>query len=136
MASATTFSAFTTALAAWNTTPLFYENEDYDLPGSPAAFVYVEIFGDTFNMETMGAPGANLWEEAGIAYLHVMVPAYSGTTTARTLATSLMNLFREQPVGSLIITEMSIGAGEPGREFPNYWALTLSIFWRRQDYPA
>jgi hypothetical protein len=29
--------------------------------------------------------------------------------------------------------EMSIGAGDPGRDFPNYWAMTTTVFWRRWD---
>ncbi len=37
---------------------------------------------------------------------------------------------------SLFVPDMSIGAGEPGTDFPNYWALTLEIEWYRRNSTA
>lgn len=131
MASPTVFDAFTERLADWETTLVVFENEQ--IPSGRTPFVYVEIFGDAFDQDTMGAPGSNVWEETGQTYLHVMVPSGSGSATARDHANALMYLFREQPIDGINMTEMSIGAGDPGRDFPNMWALTLTIFWRRFD---
>jgi hypothetical protein len=116
----------------WTTTDLVLENEDYEVASTPTRFVYVEIYGDNYNQESMGAPGANMWLETGVAYLHVMVPTGTGSREARALANSLLYLFREQPTG-LTITEMSIGAGDPSRSFGNYFSIAATLFWTRFD---
>lgn len=137
MSSETTYDLFEARLrAGWTSTPLVFENENYILPGTPATFVFVEIYGDTYNQETMGAPQANMWEEEGMTHMHVMVPTGRGTKHARHHCNDLLYLFREQPIGSLFMPEMSIGAGSPGRDFPNYFAMTASINWRRYDITA
>jgi hypothetical protein len=132
MSTPSAFTAIKNRLnGAWNTTPVVYENKFHEPTG--AAFVYVEVFDDSLAQETIGAPGNNLWVESGTVYLHVMVPSGGGSETARSHAFSLKQLFREQDIGGLKITEMSIGSGEPGRDFPNYWALTLTLYYRRDD---
>jgi hypothetical protein len=136
MASLTTYDAFATRLAAWTTTPVIFENQFYELPDEPVPFVFVEIFGDAYDQETTGAPQANYWIENGVTYLHVMVPSGRGSRTARNYANQLLYLFREQPIATLFMPEMSIGAGDPGRDFPNYWAMTTTIFWSRRDITA
>ncbi len=134
MSSLTAYDAFEQRLRSqWATTPLVFENEFYQLPDTPAPFVYVEIFGDTYNQETTGAPLSNMWLENGVTYLHVMMPSGQSTRVGRDYANQLMYLFREQPMSSLFMNEMSIGAGDPGKNWPDYWALTVSIFWYRRD---
>lgn len=134
MASPTAFAAFhDTLVAEWEDTPLVFENEHYDLPNTPAPFLYVEIVGDEMNQDTIGAPGANMWLETGFTYIHVMVPSGAGTAAARGYANAALNLFREQAIGGLNMPQMSIGAGEPGKDFPGYWALTATIIWDRRD---
>lgn len=134
MSSLTAYDAFEVRLrTGWATTPLVMENEFYQLPDTPAPFVYVEIFGDTYDQDTLGAPQANEWLERGVTYLHVMTPSGQGTRLARQYANSLLYLFREQPIATLFMPEMSIGAGDPGKDWPGYFALTASIAWRRRD---
>lgn len=135
MASPTTYDAFETRLkGAWTATALVFENEfAQHLIDAEAPFVYVEIYGDTYDQETIGAPEANQFLEEGSTYLHVMVPSGEGSRQARVWANDLLNLFREQPIGDLFMPEMSIGAGEPGKDFPNYFALTARISWYRRD---
>src|SRR3954470_20038011 len=114
MSSPTTYDAFEQRLlSGWTQTKLVFENQFYALPDEPAAFVYVEIFGDAYAQETMGAPQANIWVEQGVTYLHVMVPSGRGSSAARTCANDLLYLFREQPLSGLFMPEMSIGAGDP-----------------------
>lgn len=135
MSSLTAYDAFATRLGTWTTLPVRYENEFCQdlLDANTPAFVYVEIFGTRYDQETAGAPQANYWLEEGITYLHVMTPSGQGSRLARQYANSLLYLFREQPISTLFMPEMSIGAGDPGRDFPNYFAITASIFWRRRD---
>jgi hypothetical protein len=134
MASPETFDAFQARLnSAWNETPLVFENDGYQLPDMPAPFLYVEIYGDAYDQESFGAPEQNMFLEEGATYLHMMVPSFTGSRQARVYVNAALNLFREQPIGDLFMPKMSIGAGEPGRDFPNYWALTGTIEWYRRD---
>lgn len=133
MSSPEAFDAFAARLAAWSDTDVAFENDAYDLPDTPAPFVYVEIFGDSYDQDTSGAPGANMWLERGMTYLHVMVPSGTGSREGRVLANGLLYLFREQSIGELHMTEMSIGAGDPGRDFAQYFAVTATITWHRRD---
>lgn len=134
MSSLTVYDAFEQRLTdQWSTTPLVFENQFYELPDTPAPFVYVEVFGDTYNQDTVGAPQNNEWLEQGVTYLHVMTPSGQGSRLARTYANSLLYLFREQPIGNLFMPEMSIGAGDPGKDWPGYWAMSATIFWHRRD---
>lgn len=136
MSSLTAYDAFANRLGDWTETAVIYENDFYPLPDEPVPFVFVEIFGDSYDQETTGAPQANHWLEQGVTYLHVMVPSGRGSRAARTFANDLLYLFREQPISTLFMSEMSIGAGDPGRNFPGYWALTATIFWSRRDITA
>ncbi|HBF30859.1 phage tail terminator-like protein [Rhizobium sp.] len=142
MASPEVFEAFQSTLnAGWTTTGIVYENDfdqNYTEAGLP--FVYVEVYGDTLNQETVGAPGQNMWREEGAAYLHVMVKSGTGSAEARSWAKQLLALFREQSIvvnattgETLHMPQMSIGAGEPGKDFPEYWAMTVTITWYRRD---
>lgn len=134
MSSLTAYDAFEQRLrSGWTQSPLVFENEFYELPDTPSPFVYVEIFGNSYDQETAGAPGANYWVEQGVTYLHVMTPSGRGSRDARNYANQLLYLFREQPISTLFMPEMSIGAGDPGRDWPDYFAITASIFWHRRD---
>jgi hypothetical protein len=134
MSSPVAYDAFYDRLtSAWSTTPLVFENEQFQSPDVPAPFVFVEIFGDEWMQESLGAPQHNMFLEAGVTYLHVMVPNDTGSRVARGLAMDLLNLFREQVTDEVYISEMSIGAGEPGQDFPNYWALAATLHWYRRD---
>lgn len=120
-------------VASWAETPLTFENEDFELPDTPEHFVYVEVVGDSYEQDTFGAPGNNMWLEAGVIYLHVEAPAGTGSGTARQIGNRLTYLFREQPLGDIHFRRMSIGAGEPGKTFGNYFAMTVTIEWDRHD---
>ncbi|RVD44210.1 hypothetical protein EN742_02985 [Mesorhizobium sp. M4A.F.Ca.ET.020.02.1.1] len=124
--------------ASWTTTDLVFENDPYDLPGTPAAFVYVEMWGipGGFDQESIGG-GAdrddNLWRECGTLDIHVMVPNGTGSRDARVKADALIDLFRGFEIGDVTFLEASVGEGKPGRQFANYWAMTASISWRRDQ---
>ncbi|WP_377299673.1 hypothetical protein [Rhizobium sp. SGZ-381] len=143
MASAETFDAFKGVLdAEWTATALVFENETgQELVEAGLPFVYVEIYGSSYDQQSVGSPGSNLWLEQGSTWLHVMVPSGKGSRQARIWAKQLIDLFREQSIiavpatgEQLFMPEMSIGAGEPGRDFPQYFAMTATIQWYRRDY--
>jgi hypothetical protein len=139
MSSPTAFDAFKGVLDTYaagpGALPVRYENDFCQdlLDANTPAWVYVEVYGDSYRQDTTGAPGANVWEETGVTYAHVLVPSGEGSSSARIYARTLMNLFREKPIDGLFMPEMSLGAGNPGRDFPNYWSLALTIYWTRRD---
>lgn len=135
MSSATVYSAVRTWLeGSWNATPLAWENEPFEVPEPPSPFVVVEIYGDSYQQESIGAgnPAAELWREDGAVLLHVMVPAGTGSLTARTHAEALANLLRglELP-GGIRFRGMSIGLGETATDDGNWWRISVRAEWLR-----
>ena len=63
--------------------------------------------------------------------MHVMVPQGTGSGIARGYAGDLLELFRGQEIDGVRFRDASIGEGDPGRDFPNYWAMTAMIDWER-----
>lgn len=119
----------------WNVTPVVFENDDYQLPDVPTEFVYVEIYGDFYDQISLGAEPRedNLWREGGQVYLHVMTPNGTGSRRARVLAKQLVGLFRGQDIDSVTFRDASIGAGDPGRTFANYYAMTAIVNFERDE---
>lgn len=145
MASPEVYDAFEARLVdGWTALPLAFENEPRQhLVEAGQPFVYVEIFGDDISQESTGAPGENLWLERGSTFMHVMMPSGHGSKQARVWAKQLLALFREQEIvvdaytgETLMMPNMSIGAGEPGEDIPSYWALTAAIHWSRHEITA
>jgi len=134
MSSAIAFIALEDYLRAeWTTTPLVFENENFPLEDQPDAFVFVEVFGDYFAQESIGAPGNNLWREAGEIRAHVLVPNGTGSRVARGHAAEMAEFFREVEVQGIRFTQMSIGAGDAGKADGNYYRMTLAIDWERYE---
>lgn len=137
MASADVYDAIEQHLAAlWTATPVVYENQSWPLADQPAAFVYVEIFGDYFDQESIGGGPEltdNRWREGGQLLMHVMVPNDTGTRQARLLAKSLIDLFRGQEIAGVVFRDAAIGAGDPGKEDGNYYRMTASVTWQRDQ---
>lgn len=123
-------------VANWATTNLVFENDPHDLPGTPASFVYVEIVGNFYDQESIGGGEEktnNLWREWGQLHLHVMTPNDTGSGQARQYCDQLLALFTGHEIGALTFRDASIGMGEPGRTFANYYAMTASITWYRDE---
>jgi hypothetical protein len=138
MSSAIAFDTISQRLTAnWTSTPLVFENDAYDLPNEPAKFVYVEIWGipGGFDQASIGGGDRddNLWREYGTLDIHVMVPVGTGSRDGRASCDALVDLFRGFEIGDVTFREASVGEGRPGREFANYWAMTASISWRRDQ---
>lgn len=136
MSSAATFTAIHDYLVAqWSATPIVFENEPHPLPGTPEHWVLVEIFGDTFDQASIGAGSrdANKWRETGVVYLNVMTTRDIGSAQARTYAGQLVDLMRGLDVGVVRCLDASIGAGEPGEGDGNYWRMTATVSWERDQ---
>ncbi len=137
MSSAEVFDVIEQRLGAeWTTTPKVFENDEFEAPNEPAPFIFVEIFGDFFDQASIGGGegvDANLWRETGQLLMHVMTPNGTGSRDARVAAKALIDLFRGQEIGGVEFRDASIGAGEPGRVFANYYAMTASVSWQRDQ---
>ncbi|MCV9997328.1 phage tail terminator-like protein [Pararhizobium sp. YC-54] len=120
-------------VAAWSATPLAFENDGFNVPIDPEPWVLVEIVGNFFEQESIGAEtrDANLWREGGQLYAHVMVPRGNGSRQARVFAAQIVDLFRGEDIGMLTFRDASIGAGEAGDVDGSYYRLTATIDWRR-----
>lgn len=123
-------------VAQWaGRTPLLFENQAQSLPDDPEIFVKVEIFGDFLEQISIGGgePTANLWREEGQILAHVLVPRHTGTLNARQYGRQLCDLFRGQEIGGIRFRSVSLGATEPGTEDGNYFRMTASIDWQRDE---
>ena len=134
------YTAFTTIeqylKSSWSTIPLVFENDFYDLPDTPAAFAYIEIVGNFYDQASIGGgegKADNLWREWGQLHLHVMTPSGTGSGQARQYCDQMLALFTGYEIGTLTFRDASIGMGEPGRAFANYYAMTASITWYRDE---
>ena len=124
--------------AAWSATPVLFENQTQPPPAAETphglkAWVLCEIEGRSLSQISMGAGTKpdNLWEEEGTIWLHVHVPAGSGSRAARVLADELAELFRAtEEIGAIQFHDMSIGAGQVGQDNGKWWAMTVTINWR------
>lgn len=102
MSSATPAAAILARLRAnWTTTPIVVDNEDAQPPQPPTGFVAIEFPGGVADQITIGAPGENLFREAGAFMLHVFVPRGTGLDTARDWADQLAVIFRAQTFGGV-----------------------------------
>ncbi|OCP05001.1 MULTISPECIES: phage tail terminator-like protein [unclassified Ensifer] len=122
-------------IANWSTTPIAFENDRFEPPTDAETWLFVEVFGDLFAQESIGAEtqAANLWREAGQIYVHVMTPRGAGTRTARLYASQIADLFRGQEIAGVVFRDASIGAGEPGKADGSYFRMTVTIDWQRDE---
>lgn len=111
--------------------PIEWPNERFVTPSPPRPWLSVQADGDVLEPIEIG-PGA--WEERGTLYVHVMVPAGTGSTTARQIAKDVANIYRGA-AGYTVYRRASIGAGVPD-ENGLWFVTTVSIDWTYTDRPA
>lgn len=134
MGSHTVYTAIREHLAAnWTATPLAWENEAFTPPDPLAAWVAVEITGDVYARQSIGAGSADRWDEEGSVLMHVFVPAGTGSATAREHCKALADLFRGTLLlsGSLEFRDATIGLGEVGDDEGATYRISISVAWRR-----
>lgn len=126
---------------AWTATTIMWPNEPFEEPAADAGerhWVAVAMTGTYYGQESIGAvPQAqNLWDEAGILWLHVMAPKGAGERTQRDYCGQLANLFRGETLladDSLEFLDAAVGMGEPGDDRGAWWRISVSIEWHRSD---
>ena len=140
MASDVVYNAVKDYLTAnWTTSPLAFENEEFvppvDSEGRPTPFVAVEVTGNVYGQQSIGAStqATNRWDEEGQLWLHVFVRTSTGSSTARNYAKTLADLFRGTTLlsGDMEFMDASIGLGEKGDDEGNYYRISVSVDWRR-----
>lgn len=133
MTTATAYNAIRAHLvSSWTATPLAWDNETFDTP-EDAAFVMVQMTGDLWDQQSIGAGDRlqNRWEEEGELLLSVIVPAGTGTATARQHAEALANIFRGLQLGDIEFRDISIGLGVAAEDRGPWWLLPIRINWIR-----
>lgn len=136
MSSAAAFAGIESYLRAkWTATAIYFENEIWKLPNPPAYLLLVEVYGDFYDQASIGADpqDGNLFRESGQIYVHVLAPRGKGSAQARTYAKQIVDLFRGNEEAGVRPRGMSIGAGEPGAEDGNFFRMTVTIDWERDD---
>ncbi len=141
MASDVVYQAVHDYLATnWTTTPIAWENEKFTRPalaatnGAPAAWIEVQVEGDTYDQRSIGSSGGagERWAEEGAVIITSFVQAGVGSLVARQNATTLANMLRGLTLPNNIrFRSMAIGDGAPGFDDGNWWGLTLRAHWIR-----
>lgn len=92
------YSALRTRLTAgYSTTPIFWQNENNQLPDDPVAFVFAAFSTSPQSLiATGGGRGGNLFRTYAALECFVFVPLASGIADALTKAESIAALFRGQ----------------------------------------
>lgn len=112
-----------------------FPNEPFQEPDAStgAAWLSVEAVGDILSPIEMGGGG---WQEEGRLFVHVMVPAFSGSDAARTLAKAVANVYRFSGPNPTRYNGASIGGGEKANVEGTLWRLTVILDWKFQDTAA
>jgi hypothetical protein len=137
----TTVAAYTTIRAFieanFTAVPMGWENEQSPdtngAEGFDAPWVYVQMTGDIWDQMSIGAGDRldNRWQEEGELLLDVIVPLDTGTIAARTIATTLANLFRGLQLGDIEFRDISIGIGVIAEDRGPWWLLPVRINWQK-----
>lgn len=112
-----------------------WENEATDPPDPPAIWALVEITGDVFEQQSIGAGtrSAARWVEAGTIFIHIFAPAGTGSAGARTQAEAIATAFRgvETLSPNIDFGRLSLGLGDTEGPDGNWWRLPMTIAWER-----
>ena len=111
-----------------------WPNEPFNEPEPSAGlWLSVEAVGDILAPIEMGGAG---WQEEGRFFVHVMVPAFTGSDAARVAAKAVANAYRSIGPNPTRYFGASIGGGEKANVEGTLWRLTVVIDWRYQDTSA
>lgn len=110
--------------------PIAYPNVPFKRPNPPGPWLRVDVTSNTLAPIELGA---RVWQEDGTAYVDVFVPAGSGSSTARTIAKDVANVFRGLGPEDVVYLGGSIGQGTIAEVDGMWWCLTVTIDWRYQD---
>jgi hypothetical protein len=120
----------------WPHTAISWPNEDFERP-TGAAFLAVEVFGDLYGQQSIGADeqADNRWDEDGQLMFHVFTPRGRGFSSSRGAAKALANLFRGTRLlnDRLEFMDAQVGPGQLADEQGNFHVTTVAIDWRLME---
>lgn len=105
--------------SAWSgTTPIQFDNEDYDPPRG-GEWARLTVRHQDSGQDTLGAKGNRKYERSGIAWTQVFVPKNTGTARADVLATLARETFEgERLAGTTVyftdVIVREVGATDDG----------------------
>ena len=135
MSSLVPFSDARTLLLAAALVPadrICWPNEPFAVPSADpqASWLKVDCVGDVLVPIEVGATA---WQESGVLFVDVMVPAKTGSDTARTLAKAVANAFRQLGPRNVVYRQASIGNRQEPDDEGVWWGLTVTVEWIYQD---
>lgn len=135
MASGVVYDAVRAFLVAhWTGTRIEFENEIFEQTAQET-WIAVEMSSSTYAQQSIGADDQadNRWDEDGILWIHIMVPAGTGSSEARRLAKAAADLFRGARLmnDDLEFMDAAIGLGGRDEATGSLWTLSVTVDWRR-----
>ena len=91
--------------------PVSKISQPFTIPGSPNAWVLLEVLWTTGFAISVGAPGGNRSRRVGYVNCYGFVPSFTGAGDADYYAGELASLYERQDFGGVVC-----GAAEPGGE--------------------
>lgn len=81
-------------VTAWGaTSPFTFDNEEFDPPNPPAAWVRLTVRHNTSQQESLGPAGRRKYERGGSVFVQCFTPLDSGVSAADNLATVVRSTF-------------------------------------------
>lgn len=116
--------------------PLVFDNEG-DAPNDQVLWIYVDVVGDTISQQTIGTGSSadERYDEEGAVLFSIMVPEGSGTTLARRVARTIVDLFRSTTLlnGNLEFLDASVGRSPARSDDGKWFGFSVEIYWRHLD---
>lgn len=112
----------------WNGMPVFGPNERAGLPKDAAAFIDLEFPVATEEQITIGAPGANVYREAGVFRVIIAAARGSGADEGLIAADQIRALFRAHDFGNGLQTfAPNPPVIDDNNENGNYYMLGVAV---------
>ncbi|KUL94323.1 hypothetical protein DK26_15020 [Bosea sp. WAO] len=116
----------------WTETLIEFENEEFEQTAQQT-WIAVEMSSSVYAQQSIGAEEQNRWDEVGTLWIHVMVPAGTGSSEARRLAKAVADLFRGARLmnDDLEFRDAAIGLGGRDEATGALWTLSVTVDWLR-----
>lgn len=113
--------------ANWTRCPVFYANEGMTAPADKGAFLSVQYPVATEEQKTVGAPGNNVFREAGVIRLVLSIPIGAGVDAYSVWLDELRALFRGKQFDHVTTWAPSGGVLDDRNDDGGYWMLSSAV---------